>query len=161
MKRRKFITKTTLGSITALLGTELTYGHLIPEGYTPLAIQDPDPFKLFHKDPEMSVLNTKPWNIEARAHLLNDKITPNKAMFIRNNGLIPENIDESSWTLTIDGESVQQSKTYTLNDLKSKFPQYSYQLTLECGGTLPQKGISGLLGLLPVRYGQECDCVIF
>jgi len=80
------------------------------------------------------VLNDKPWNIEAKAHLLDDKITPNKFMFIRNNGLIPENIDANNWTLTFDGESVRQEKTYTLAELKSKFPQYTYQLTLECGG---------------------------
>ena len=82
----------------------------------------------------MEVLNNRPWNIEAKAHLLNDKITPNKFMFIRNNGKIPVNIDPSNWTLTIDGESVSEKKTYTLSELKTKFPQYTYQLTLECGG---------------------------
>jgi DMSO/TMAO reductase YedYZ molybdopterin-dependent catalytic subunit len=65
---------------------------------------------------------------------LDDKITPNKFMFIRNNGIIPEDIDESKWTLTIEGESANQEKTYSLADLKSKFPQHTYQLTLECGG---------------------------
>ena len=106
----------------------------MPKGYIPLALQDPDPFKLFNLDNRMSVLNSKPWNIEAKAHLLDDKITPNKFMFIRNNGLIPEKIDAKTWTLTIDGESVKESKTYTLADLKSKFKQHTYQLTLECGG---------------------------
>jgi len=66
--------------------------------------------------------------------LLNDDITPNASMFIRNNGLMPEDIDISSWTLTIDGESVKQSKTYTIEELKSKFKHHTYQLTLECGG---------------------------
>jgi DMSO/TMAO reductase YedYZ molybdopterin-dependent catalytic subunit len=55
-------------------------------------------------------------------------------MFIRNNGLVPENIDAKNWTLTIDGESVVNKKTYTLADLKSKFEQHTYQLTIECGG---------------------------
>ncbi|MTI37981.1 sulfite oxidase, partial [Fulvivirga lutimaris] len=94
----------------------------------------PDPFKLFNKNKDMVVLNDKPWNIEAQAHLLDDKITPNANMFIRNNGLIPENIDASKWTLTIDGESAAEKKTYTLAELKSKFKHYTYQLTLECGG---------------------------
>ncbi len=134
MKRRSFISKGTLGTFSALLGTEIVFGHRIPSGYQPLALQDPDPFKLFNKDTGMTVLNTKPWNIEAKAHLLDDKITPNKFMFIRNNGLIPENLDASNWSLTIDGESVQKSKTYSLSELKSKFQQYTYQLTLECGG---------------------------
>ncbi len=134
MKRRLFLSRTALSSLTALIGTDIVFGALIPEGYSPLLLQDPDPFTLFKKDKDMVVLNDKPWNIEAQAHLLDDDITPNKYMFIRNNGLIPENIDESSWTLTIDGEAVNAKKTYTLAELKSKFKSYTYQLTLECGG---------------------------
>jgi DMSO/TMAO reductase YedYZ molybdopterin-dependent catalytic subunit len=82
----------------------------------------------------MVVLNNKPWNIETLPHLLDDKVTPNEKMFIRNNGLIPEDIDVNKWTLTIDGESVSKPKTYTLQELKTKFPQHTYQLTIECGG---------------------------
>lgn len=120
--------------MTSVIGAEIVFGTTLPNGYIPLGLQDPDPFKMFDKDRGMEVLNDKPWNIEAKAHLLDDKITPNSSMFIRNNGLIPENIDASTWTLTIDGESVKQKKTYSLSELKSKFPQYTYQLTLECGG---------------------------
>jgi sulfite oxidase len=134
MKRRNFIKKTALTSLTVLVGTEIVFGELIPAGYQPLALQDPDPFKMFDKDKEMIVLNDKPWNIEAQAHLLDEKVTSNKFMFIRNNGLIPENIDAKNWTITFDGESVKQPKTYTLQELKTKFQQYSYNLTLECGG---------------------------
>jgi len=120
--------------MAAFIGVEIVYGHTMPSGYLPLGLQDPDPFKLFGKDEGMEVLNDRPWNIEAKAHLLDDAITPNKFMFIRNNGLIPEDIDASKWTLTIDGEAVSESKTYTLQELQSKFPNYTYQLTLECGG---------------------------
>ena len=134
MQRRDFISKTILASATLAAGTTIVYGKYLPKGYKPLILQDPDPFSMFKKDKEMLVLNDKPWNIESKAHLLNDDITPNKAMFIRNNGLLPENIDVENWTLTIDGESALKTKTYTLNDLKSKFKQYTYQLTLECGG---------------------------
>ncbi|WP_422857836.1 sulfite oxidase [Flagellimonas sp. S174] len=134
MNRRRFISQTSLTSLATLLGADIVFGHKIPEGYTPIALQDPDPFKLFNKDTEMSILNNKPWNIEAKAHLLDEKITSNKYMFVRNNGLIPENIDAKNWTLTFDGESVSKSKTYTLEELKSKFQHYTYQLTLECGG---------------------------
>ncbi len=134
MKRRDFVKRATLSSFATLIGAEIVFGSNMLEGYQPLAIQDPDPFKMFQKNKEMVVLNDKPWNIEAQAHLLDDKITPNAAMFIRNNGLIPEDIDASTWTLTIDGESVITQKTYTLAELKTTFKQYSYQLTLECGG---------------------------
>lgn len=134
MKRRSFVKKATLSSFAILLGTEIVFGSKMIEGYTPLALQDPDPFAMFKKNEEMVVLNNKPWNIEAQAHLLNDDITPNSCMFIRNNGLVPENIKSATWKLTIDGESVVNKKTYSLADLKSKFKHYTYQLTLECGG---------------------------
>ncbi|MDB2587030.1 sulfite oxidase [Flavobacteriaceae bacterium] len=134
MKRRNFIRKTALTSVGTIIGAEIVFAHVMPEGYIPLAFQDPDPFKMFGKNKEMVVLNDRPWNIEAQAHLLNEKITSNQNMFIRNNGKIPENIDVKNWTITFDGESVKGPKTYTLAELKSKFKQYTYQLTLECGG---------------------------
>lgn len=134
MNRRNFVKKAGVSGFVALMGMDIVYKEFIPNGYLPLALQEIDPFKLFQKDPAMVVLNDKPWNMEAQAHLLDDRITPNKYMFIRNNGLIPEKIDESNWTLTIDGESVRSSKKYTLSDLKIKFKQRTYQLTLECGG---------------------------
>ena len=134
MKRRNFIRKTALTCVGTIIGAEVVFAHMMPEGYVPLAFQDPDPFKMFGKNKEMVVLNDRPWNIEAQAHLLNEKITSNQNMFIRNNGKIPENIDVKNWTITFDGESVKAPKTYTLAELKSKFKQYTYQLTLECGG---------------------------
>lgn len=132
--RRFFVKSTASSAMALLLGVDVVFANLMPEGYQPLALQETDPFKLFHKDPQMVVLNDRPWNMEAQAHLLDDRITPNKFMFIRNNGVIPKKVDVSSWTLTIDGESVPKPKTYTLQELKSKFRPHTYQLTLECGG---------------------------
>ncbi len=134
MERRKFVKRATLASLASFLGTEIVFGDSLPSGYHPLGLQEPDPFKMFNKDSQMVLLNDKPWNMEAQAHLLDDKITPNKFMFIRNNGNIPKEIDAENWTITFDGESVTQEKTYTLKDLKSKFKHHTYVLTLECGG---------------------------
>lgn len=134
MKRRNFVKKATLSSLATLIGAEIVFGNNMLKEYTPLALQENNPFKMFKKDKEMVVLNDKPWNIEAKAHLLDDKITPNSKMFIRNNGRIPEDIDVNNWTLVIDGESVRKEKIYSLAELKSKFKHYTYQLTLECGG---------------------------
>tara|TARA_R110002073_G_scaffold14554_1_gene59269 strand:+ start:38209 stop:39429 length:1221 start_codon:yes stop_codon:yes gene_type:complete len=134
MERRDFVKKATLTSFATLLGAKIVFGKNLSADYVPIGLQDPDPFKLFKKHKEMVVLNNKPWNMEAKAHLLDDKITPNDKMFIRNNGRIPEDIDVKNWSLTIDGESVKSQKTYTLEDLKTKFQQHTYQLTLECGG---------------------------
>ncbi|MCM4152273.1 molybdopterin containing oxidoreductase [Arenibacter sp. N53] len=134
MKRRNFVKKISLGSLAGILGMEIVYGSKIPENYTLLGLQDPDPFQMFNKDMEMVVLNSQPWNMEAAAHLLDDRITPNKYMFIRNNGLVPENINIKEWAITFDGESVKAKKTFTLEELKSKFTHHTYQLTVECGG---------------------------
>lgn len=134
MQRRKFIKDTVLGATASILSSDIVFSSSIPKGYTPLIFQDPDPFKLFGKDEHMTVLNDKPWNIEAKAHLLDDKITPNKYIFIRNNGIIPKAIDASKWVLTIDGEAVVKTKSFTLQELRTRFKQYTYQLTLECGG---------------------------
>jgi len=134
MKRRSFLRKTGYTSLASLAGIPVVFSSNIPEGYELLAFQDPDPFKLFDLNSEMLVLNDRPFNIEAQAHLLDDKVTPNSKMFIRNNGLIPKEIEESTWTLTIDGESVNKRKTYTLQELKENFKSYTYQVTLECGG---------------------------
>ena len=134
MKRRDFVTKSALSSFAVLVGADIVFGTNMPKGYQPVALDQTDPFKLFNKHTDMEVLNDNPWNIEAKAHILDDAITPNTSMFIRNNGLMPEKLDASKWTLTVDGESVVKQKTYTLADLKSKFKQYTYQLTIECGG---------------------------
>ena len=121
-------------ALAGIAGLDIVFGENIPEGYVPIILENEDPFKLFNKHKDMSLLNDKPWNMEAQAHLLDDKITPESRIFIRNNGLIPEKADPKKWTLTVGGESVAKAKTYTLEELKSKFKQYTYQLTLECGG---------------------------
>jgi len=117
-----------------LIGADIVFGSNLLENYTPLALDGSDPFKMYSKHKDMIVLNDKPLNIEAQAHLLDHKITPNSSMFVRNNGLVPEGINAKTWTLTIDGESVVNKKVYTLAELKSKFKHYTYQLTIECGG---------------------------
>lgn len=131
-KRRSFLRKSALGTLSLGLGLEVVFARNLPSGMDLLGMQDP--YALFSKHPDMVLLNDRPWNMEAQAHLLNDPVTPADRMFIRNNGKIPEDIDASQWTLTIAGESAKDTKTYTLQDLKSRFKAYTYQLTLECGG---------------------------
>ena len=132
--RRNFIKKSTLATFSTIIGADIVFGNKLKAGVTPLFLQDNDPQTLFGKHKEMTTLNDRPWNIEAKAHLLDDAITPEDRMFIRNNGMIPKDIDVGNWTLTIEGESAESTKTYTLQELKTKFKAYTYQLTLECGG---------------------------
>ncbi|QTN39074.1 molybdopterin-dependent oxidoreductase [Cryomorphaceae bacterium] len=133
--RRGFLTKSALGTLGAVLGANMVFGANFPAKLIPALLADSDdPFELDGKSRELKVLNDKPWNIETPAHLLDDRVTPADKMFVRNNGLLPASFDLQSWTLTIEGEAVNGTKTYTLRELKENFKQYTYQLTLECGG---------------------------
>ena len=87
-----------------------------------------------NKDPGLMLLNDRPLNAETPAHLLDDDFTPASRFLVRNNGRVPENVDASTWTLEVAGESVNAPKTFAIADLKKKFKHYTYALTLECGG---------------------------
>ncbi len=148
--RRGFLTRSALATLTALVGADVVFADRLPAHYLSLGFDrnggPPNPLADKHKD--MVVLNDKPWNVETPAHLLDDAVTPADRMFIRNNGLYPDTTDPSTWTLTINGESVTQPKTYRLNDLKTRFKTYTYQLTLECGG-------NGRSGFFPKTAGNQ------
>ncbi|MGI9542559.1 MAG: sulfite oxidase [Cyclobacteriaceae bacterium] len=133
--RRSFVKSGILATLSMAIGSKIVFAEHLPAGMIPLALQDSnDPYQLFSKHREMVLLNDRPWNMEAQAHLLDDAITPEERFFIRNNGKVPEDIDVDNWMLTIDGESVTAPKAYSLEELKSKFEIHTYQLTLECGG---------------------------
>jgi sulfite oxidase len=133
INRRGFLSG--LATMTTLIGSEIVFARFMPAGLIPVAFaQTSPPFVIPGKDPQLVVLNDRPINAETPAHLLNDNVTPASKLFVRNNGIVPQKVDINSWTLTIEGESAEQSKTYTLAELKQRFTHYSYQLTLECGG---------------------------
>ena len=133
--RRGFLKKSGLALMGAVLGGNIVFGQNMPSGMIPALLLDPDDdFKIPGKHPGLIVLNDRPWNVETPPHLLNDNITPADKFFVRNNGIPPENIDVNSWTLTIEGESIEKPMTFSIAELKAKFTEYTYQLTLECGG---------------------------
>ena len=125
--RRRF-----LKSLGAALGAPIIFGQWMPEGIMPVALAQ-DANAIPGKD-GLTLLNDRPLNAETPAHLLNDAFTPAIRLFIRNNGIPPAQPDASTWTLKIGGESVQTSKTYSLQDLKDNFENVELALTLECGG---------------------------
>lgn len=133
--RRAFLKKSGLTSIGLLMGAEIIYAANFPKTleYIGLSSQE-DVFNLSGKDSRMIVLNDRPINAETPPHLLDPELTPNDLFFVRNNGLPPVNVDVDNWTLTIEGESASTKKSYSLKELKSKFKEYTYRLTLECGG---------------------------
>jgi sulfite oxidase len=133
MDRKKFISSSILATLTAFFTSKFVLGQDVSKNKADSKIT-PDVKTIPKKHKDLTILNPKPWNAETPPHLLDDKITQADRLFVRNNGIAPENIDVNSWILTIEGESVKTKKTYTLKELKSKFKHYTYQLTLECGG---------------------------
>lgn len=132
LTRRGFLSG--LKGLSILLGAEVVYGRFMPAGLIPAAFAQSDsPFTIEGKE-GLVVLNDRPVNAETPAHLLDDAVTPAKHFFVRNNGIVPQNPNANSWSLTIEGESAKQSRTFTLDELKAEFTHYTYQLTLECGG---------------------------
>ena len=107
--RRGFIKG--LATMAAVVGGHIVFHRWMPAGLIPAVLADtPPPFHIAGKNGLM-VLNDRPVNAETPAHLLNDDVTPAERLFVRNNGLPPENIDATTWTLTIDGESVTRRPT--------------------------------------------------
>ena len=105
--RRGFLTG--FGYMSALLGAEVVFGRYMPAGLIPAALaEEASPFRIEGKDPGLVVLNDRPVNAETPAHLLDDPVTTAERLFVRNNGIPPVSVDTDSWTLTIDGESVEK-----------------------------------------------------
>ena len=122
--------------MTLALGARIPFADNMPEGLIPAAFAGTSEDFALKGTNGLVVLNDRPLNAETPPHLLDDEVTPLSRMFIRNNGLIPEMAkkgDAKGWTLTIDGE-VKKTLVLTLDDLKSKFKHYTYQLWIECAG---------------------------
>ena len=136
MTRRGFLTRGSLVAMSAAVGASIPFAHLMPEGLIPAALAQTDtPFELPGKE-GLIVLNDRPVNAETPAHLLDDRITPAKHLFVRNNGIPPvtDDIDPERWTLSFGGESVEREMSFTVAELKAQFEHHTYQLQLECGG---------------------------
>ena len=134
--------------MAALLETSIVHAANLPSGYLPLAFRWADDDPLAGKNEGMIVLNDRPWNVEMPPAALDEAVTTFPNMFVRNNGLIPEVIDASAWTLTVEGESAETKKAYRLDELKKQFKPYTYQLVLECGG-------NGRAGFYPPAAGNQ------
>ncbi len=144
--RRSFLQKTGASAI-GMLATNIVFAKNVTDKIEILGeatFQEIPEGK--HK--EMILLSDRPINLESQPHLLDDDITPEDKMFIRNNGNLPEKIDISTWQLEVSGESVMSKKVFSLNDLKTKFKSYTYQLVLECGG-------NGRGGFSPQAAGNQ------
>jgi sulfite oxidase len=82
----------------------------------------------------LSLLGETPLVAETPEELLDDETTPIARFFVRNNGLLPQPVDDAeSWSFTVDGE-VERRLALTVAELKCRFPQKSFRMVLECGG---------------------------
>ena len=132
-KRRKFLQNALVYTAVSVLGSKVVFAKNLPAGMALVGL-DSEGQSFPGKNPQMVVLNDRPINMEAPAHLLNEALTPNDFFFVRNNGIPPTDINVANWQLTIEGESAKSKKSYSIHELQSKFETVSYNLTLECGG---------------------------
>ncbi|MFU0506349.1 sulfite oxidase [Pseudaminobacter sp. NGMCC 1.201702] len=94
----------------------------------------PQPFDFPGKDKGLILLGDRPLVAETPESLLDDDTTPISKFFIRNNGQLPDEVDDmEAWQLRVDGE-VDTPLILTLAELKSKFTQHTFRMVLECGG---------------------------
>jgi len=132
--RRGFLRKAGLYSITAALGMLIPFERYMPAGLVPAAFAaENGPAQILGKD-GLIILNDRPVNAETPAHLLDDDITPNHRLFVRNNGIPPENINPETWELRVDGESCLRPTSFSIAELRARFETVTLQLQLECGG---------------------------
>lgn len=153
LTRRGFLKKSGLMAMAGALGAYIPFAENMPGGLIPAALAQSDqPFRLPGKHPGLTVFNDRPLSVETPAHLLDDSVTPADKLFIRDNGIPPQKIDPAAWTLTVEGESAQVAKSFTLEKLKRRFKHYTYQLTIECAGNgrsefnPPTEGIQWTVG---------------
>ena len=85
--------------------------------------------------PGLRILADGALNAEAPVALLADPLTPLPAFFVRNNGLLPEALpaDPDAWTLRVEG-LVDRPATFTLAELKARFPVVTQVAVIECAG---------------------------
>lgn len=132
--RRGFLSKGATAVMGAALGMGIPFAKNMPAGLIPAAFAaDNAPNQVEGKD-GLIILNDRPINAETPAHLLDDNITPNSRVFVRNNGIAPTSINPDTWTLDIDGESCARATSFTIAQLKETFETVTLQLQLECGG---------------------------
>ena len=130
-KRRAFLKRAGAVAAGTLVGATLPLGRSAPGGLLSRAHAADFP-PIAGKD-GLAVLNDRPLSAETPPHLLDDEVTPTMRHFIRNNGIVPTDMDPAAWTLRIDG-LVQRPMTLSIQDLRERFEVVTHRLLLECGG---------------------------
>jgi len=141
--RRGALKGAALATMGAAVGGAIPFGGNLPAGTLPALFTRPAAaqtapapavFRMEGKA-ELILQGDRPLVGETPEHMLDEAVTSFRYFFVRNNGQIPEPLttDPNAWRLTIDGE-VNTPLNITLGDLRSRFPNVTRQLQMECGG---------------------------
>jgi sulfite oxidase len=102
-------------------------------GRVPEIVEDPyanDP----ERHPALIVRSAKPFNGESPPGLLvATQLTPNEVFYVRNHLPVPV-IDPNTYKLEVCGPDGSPVATYSLKDLKEKFPKRTVTATVQCAG---------------------------
>ena len=136
LSRRGVVKGYGLAAMTALLGASIPFAKYMPAGLIPAAIAEIDEAFSIPGKSGLTILNDRPINAEAPAHLLDDPVTPASRMFVRNNGVPPStwDIEPLQWQIHVEGESCERPRIFTLGEIQQRFKHHTLQLQLECGG---------------------------
>jgi DMSO/TMAO reductase YedYZ molybdopterin-dependent catalytic subunit/mono/diheme cytochrome c family protein len=83
------------------------------------------------KDPRLISRSARPADLETPVAQLDSFLTPAPSFFVRSHMTVPQ-IDETTWTLAIDGE-IAKSLVFSVAELR-RMPRASVTTTLECAG---------------------------
>lgn len=108
-------------------GRDLEDGHVPHDTVDDLFKDDPA------RDPSLIFLTERPCNAESPPSALSSFITKTPLFYVRHHLWVPR-VDPSSYQITIDLGDGSDEKTYTLSDLRSKFPQHTITGVLQCSG---------------------------
>lgn len=139
--RRGFLQGTGLAAMGGMVGGAIPFGGNMPAGLIPAAMAQGAPAgaapKILKMDgkADLVILGDKPLVAETPEHLLDDDITPNDRIFIRNNGEPPAAMagNPDAWEFAVDGQ-VNTPLKLTLGEMKKKFKPVTHALQMECGG---------------------------
>ncbi len=85
-------------------------------------------------------LSYRPPNYETPIDYFNEAITPNDAFFVRWHLSNIQEIELKDWKLSVGGDAAATPAQYTLDDLKTKFPQVELVAVCQCSGN--RRGLS-------------------
>ena len=97
---------------------------------------DGDPARPKAADGTLRVPSEHPWNSEPPVGALVEHFyTPNDLFFVRNHNSVPL-VDAATWELEVEGNEALGigDRTFTLEELKTKFPRTEVSAALQCAG---------------------------